>query len=333
MSDLFNEAYYAAASAPARLPESQAESRLRQVLNDEAFDIVSETVKRWNDTLRKQVRAVTALKLADDSGRTTSNVPVAVVDGLPNLLADATKEIETWQWWLVLHRPTLEQADRGLKLIDDQKDLLSNHISDVSTRMGAVWLSRAFIADILKRSVDENLLMRFKKIEEDILGAYWINASKIQIYWMPLAIFAPLLRVSLSTLTVAVLCHELVHAYSHRGVDIDGAYWPTDCFMKTNTYVKEGLAQYYTEQIMRSLGARLPDGLATFLAKTSKQSAPYTAYQNWLSNNNQPSPEAARLAMLEFRNSKPPVFDHEQFKEMLKLAQAQIRGGHTAAVD
>jgi hypothetical protein len=333
VSNFFNEAYYAGAAAPGRLPESQSERRLREVLSQEAFEIVSETVKRWNAPIRAEVRAVTALKLTDDSSRITANIPVSVIDGMPKPLAEATNEIEAWQWWLVLHRPTLEQADRGLKLIVDQKDLLSEHVSDVSTRLGAVWLSRSFIGDILKRSVDDDLLMRFQKIEEDILGAYWIHASRIQLYWMPLAIFAPLFRVSLSTLTVAVLCHELVHAYSHRGVDIDGSSWPTECFMKTDTYVKEGLAQYYTEQVMRALGARLPDGLDTFLAKTSKQAAPYTTYQNWLGDKKQPSPEAARLAMLEFRNAKPAIFEHEKFLEKLKLAQAQIRGRHKVEND
>jgi hypothetical protein len=330
MSDLFNEAYYAAASAPTRLPESKAESRLRQVLTTEAFDVVSETVKRWNVPLRSEVRAVTALKLADDSGRTTANIPVAVIDGMPNPLAEATSDLELWQWWLVLHRPALEQADQGLKLIVDQKDVLSQFVSDVPSRIDSISLSRAFIDDILKHSIDEDILERFKKIEEDIFGAYWIHASKIQLYWMPLAIFASLFRVSLSTLTAAVLCHELVHAYSHRGVDIDGSSWSTDCFIRTDIFVKEGLAQYYTEQIMRALGARLPDGLATFLAKTSKQSAPYTTYQNWLSDKKQPSPEAVRLAMLEFRNSEPPIFGHDEFQRILKSAQARIRGSRQA---
>jgi hypothetical protein len=193
--------------------------------------------------------------------------------------------------------------------------------------MGAVWLSRTLITDVLKRSIDDDLLMRFQKIEEDTLGAYWVHASKIQLYWMPLAIFAALLGVSLSTLTIAVLCHELVHAYSHRGVDMDGSFWPTDRFIKTDVYVKEGLAQYYTEQVMRALGTRLPDGLSTFLAKTSKQSAPYTTYQNWLGERKQPSPEATRSAMLALRNSNPAIFDHEKFLEKLKLAQTLRDGG------
>jgi hypothetical protein len=330
VSDLFDEPYYAATAAPPQLPSSQAETRLRQVLASSTFEVVSDTVKRWNATLRAEVRAVTALKFTDDTGRVAATAPVAVVDGMPKPLAEATNELETWQWWLVLHRPALEQADRGLKLIGDQREMLAQQLGDISTRMEAVGISRSFISEILQHSVEKNILERFGKIEEDILGAYWIHASRIQIYWMPLAIFAPILGVSVATLTVAVLCHELVHAYTHRGIDIDGGSWQTDRFIKADTYVKEGLAQYYTEQVMRVLGARLPDGLATFLAKTEKQSIPYRTYQDWLGAKKQPSPEATRLAMLEFRNADPPVFDHDKFLEKLKLAQAQIRGGRTS---
>ncbi len=329
MSDLFDEPYFAAATAPPRLPETQAEKRLREVLTKHAFKIVSDTVKRWNAPLRTEVRAVTALKLTDDSNRISTSVPVAVVDGLPKSLAEATSNFEAWQWWLILHRPALEQADRGLKLLVDEWDLLNQHISDVSQHADAVRDSRNLVATILTQSVEKALLERFGQIEEDVLGAYWIRASKIQIYWMPLAIFAPVFGVSLATLTAVVLCHELAHAYTHRGVDIDGTFWQTDRFIQTDTYVKEGLAQYYTERVMRGLRTRLPDGLDTFLAKTSKQSAPYTAYQDWLGETKQPSPEATRLAMLEFRNAQPPVFERQNFLERLKSAQAQIRGSAT----
>jgi hypothetical protein len=188
VSEFFNDAYYAAATAPPRLEETQSEVRLRQVLNATAFDIVDDTVSRWNGALRSEIRTITALKLTND-GRTIANVPVSVVDGMPKPLAELTKEIEAWQWWLVLHRSVLEQADRGLNLVVEQKELLSKHVPDVSTRMGAVWLSRTLITDVLKRSIDDDLLMRFQKIGEDILGAYWVHASKIQLYWMPLAIF------------------------------------------------------------------------------------------------------------------------------------------------
>ena len=114
--------------------------------------------------------------------------------------------------------------------------------------------------------------------------------------------------------------------YSHRGIDLNNKTWDTDHFIRTNVFVKEGLAQYYTEQIMRGLGARLPDGLDAFRKKTTRQSLPYTTYQNWLAPNQQPSPEATRLAMIEFRNATPQIYDHEAFVGRLKSAQAQLSG-------
>jgi hypothetical protein len=183
------------------------------------------------------------------------------------------------------------------------------------------------IQNILKHSTERTIFERFKKIEEDVFGAYWILASKIHLYWMPLALFAPILSVPLSTLATAVLCHELVHAYTHRGVDTNGESWATNHFIKTDIYVKEGLAQYYTEQIMQNTRDRLPDGLDTFLKKTSRQSPPYSSYQNWLGDKKQPNPETVRLAMLQFRNSNPPAHDHKKFSDLLHSAQVQILSG------
>jgi hypothetical protein len=314
--DLFDEPYYVAASAPPRLPGSQAEQRVMEVLRDRARETVVETVKRWNQALRTEVRAATALSLPDGA-----SVPVAVVDGMPKPLADATAHIETWQWWLAFHRPTLEQTDHNLGFLLNERDFLTHHLGDAARNMDSVSSSRSLIQNVLKHSTEKNIFECFKKIEQDVFGAYWILASRIQLYWMP--------RVALSALAAAVLCHELVHAYTHRGVDTNGESWATSHFIKTDVYVKEGLAQYYTEQIMQSLRDRLPDGLEAFLKKTSRQSAPYTAYQNWLGDKKQPSPEAVRLAMLQFRNSKSPIHDHESFSGLLHSAQAQIRGGRS----
>jgi hypothetical protein len=83
---------------------------------------------------------------------------------------------------LALNRPALERADEGLALIEDQEVLLSEHIPDVPTRLGGIDLARSLIYDIIQKSIDDDLVGRFGKIEEDVLGAYWINASRIQLY-------------------------------------------------------------------------------------------------------------------------------------------------------
>jgi hypothetical protein len=326
MNELFHEPYYAGAKAPPRLPETRAERRLKQVLTQSSKTIVAETVNRWNKPLRDAVRAATALKFTHDSGRVAATVSVEVIDGMPAPLAEGVVDIEPWQWWLVLNRPALMRSDQGLKLIEDHKNMLDNYLGDIAKEVDAIGTSRTFIAKLLGHSVEEDLLARFKSIEQDILGAYWIHASKIQIYWMPLTIFASVLNVDLGTLTICVLCHELVHAYTHRGIDLNRLSWETGQFISTDIYVKEGLAQYYTEHVMRGLVARLPDGLTTFLAKTERQSPPYNAYQDWLGTDRKPSLEATRLAMLEIRNTRPPFFDHESFKKRLISAQAQTSG-------
>jgi len=95
MDHRYREPYYAAAKAPGRLPETTAERRLQGVLSPQAYNMVLETVKRWNPLLRAEVRAMTALKLVDDSSRSSVSIQVSVVDGMPKPLAAVTSDLQT----------------------------------------------------------------------------------------------------------------------------------------------------------------------------------------------------------------------------------------------
>jgi hypothetical protein len=53
-----------------------------KVLAPATQKIAYDTVRRWNAPLRAEVRAVTALKLAKESGRTVDNIPVDVTETL-----------------------------------------------------------------------------------------------------------------------------------------------------------------------------------------------------------------------------------------------------------
>ena len=157
MHGLSDEPYYVAASAPGRLPESQAEQRLMEILTVRARETVAETVKRWNLALRSEVRAATALTL-----RNSTSVPVAVIDGMPKPLADVTDHIESWQWWLALHRPTLEQTDQGLQFLFSQKDFLTHHFGDAARNMDSVSNSRSLIKNILGFSTEKDIFEAFQ---------------------------------------------------------------------------------------------------------------------------------------------------------------------------
>lgn len=68
------------------------------------------------------------------------------------------------------------------------------------------------------------------------------NRGSIEVYWAVIGLVAALLDVRIEDLTTVVLTHELAHAYTHLGYDIDGANWPGQCFAKTESVLKEGLA-------------------------------------------------------------------------------------------
>jgi hypothetical protein len=113
--------YFSASTPPKRLPKSQAEERLWPVLASESAHIVEGAVKSWREILRQAVRDTTALKFTDETGKSVASVPIKVVAGLPQPFAEATSDLDTWKWWLVLHRPELEQADLSLKLVIDKR--------------------------------------------------------------------------------------------------------------------------------------------------------------------------------------------------------------------
>lgn len=78
MNEFFSP-FYAAKTAPKHLPQTKAENRLRQVLDDGAAHIVSEAVKRWRDILRQAVRDTAALKFTDEGGKAVVGVPIEVI--------------------------------------------------------------------------------------------------------------------------------------------------------------------------------------------------------------------------------------------------------------
>lgn len=61
-----------------------------------------------------------------------------------------------------------------------------------------------------------------KLIDEDILGIYSTNKRRIEIFWKAIALIAPIINSSVESLTVVVLAHELAHAHTHIGRDING---------------------------------------------------------------------------------------------------------------
>ena len=101
--------------------------------------------------------------------------------------------------------------------------------------------------------------------------------------------------------------------------DIEGRRWPAPLFAKAETALKEGLAQYYTERVLRRLDHRAGSALGVFWAMLPKQSAAYRAHEPWVKEF---SPEAVRRAMLEVRRWKEGGL--ADFNKRLQAAKVQL---------
>ena len=155
-----------------------------------------------------------------------------------------------------------------------------------------------------------------------MFGAYFFRNAEVHLYWMPLTIGAAVLGVPLEALTLVVAIHELAHAYTHLGRDIDGARWDTEAFSKTDVHIVEGLAQFYTEAICKKLMARQPTAHTAFESLLEAQSEAYNAYREWIPKSSPLAGELLRAAMIECRVRR--IIDHSAFAAMVARYRGQL---------
>ncbi|MBB3205481.1 hypothetical protein FHS27_001281 [Rhodopirellula rubra] len=169
-----------------------------------------------------------------------------------------------------------------------------------------------------KLAIAEKVRKEIKGISEDILGAYFYGSeSKIEIYWIAIAMTAAMADVRIEDLTIVVLIHELAHGYTHLGKDIDGGEWQTDGFLGSDAEVKEGLAQFYTHAITESLALRTPGPRLAYEAFLEMQGGPYLAHLKWLKQHPNRTGEIVRFTMVAAR-SGGEVKHVEWLKQMRK---------------
>jgi len=146
-------------------------------------------------------------------------------------------------------------------------------------------------------------------VRDDFLGVYQydiprirdedaVNRATIYIYWGVIGLVAEWMGCKVEDLAIVTLTHELAHAYTQLGADIDGRRWPASTFTKANPFLKEGLAQYYTDRVLHRLERKYGGALKAYEAMLSRQPEAYQTHELWVHDF---SPEAVRRAMLEVR--------------------------------
>jgi len=310
---------------------------------------VDKTRQRFNGLVRAILREEMALRLSMpsiDSDRSakleTTTVPVRLKAGVP--LVDNSpvevKNVEVIDIVLGCHRSGLEALASGAAASSRLVDVLEasgvaapgsypSHEHQICERWARTFLERLKEADPLTHILD---------FREDILGRYlyrlpqfiqplnqWTKdpyRGEVELYWGVIGLVAELLGSTPEDLAVVILSHELAHAYTHIGADIDGSRWGSMDFKNSAVELKEGLAQYYTQRVCIRLQDRCPGALRAFEELLPRQPERYWTHVRWIETKS--SPEHVRTAMLETRRRGSG--NATTFEET--LAQARARLGH-----
>jgi hypothetical protein len=304
---------------------------------------VEEKVRRVRDqvqpavreALRAECRLMFRTPEESEQRRPGAQVPVEVVPGHPAVLKDVQFPDDFERIMLLArYRPLLEQARNGASgLIRLRDELLRLPEPEKWTSAsGSDLQAIANWASALLKVLDQHdPLKKVLAVREDFLGVYeydvkdlladekTVNRATVRLYWGVIGLVSDWIGCSIEDLSIVVLTHELAHAYTQLGADIEGRRWAAGSFAKAETALKEGLAQYYSDRVLRRLDRRHGGALEVFLGLLPGQADVYRVHERWVEDS---SPEAIRRAMLEVRRwNEPKLAD---FNRRLKAAQNEL---------
>lgn len=304
--------------------DSEEEARIRKLLHSYQSDLskrVELCCKQWNQTIRGHIKSEMALDITVGEGK--QHAPVRVVDGLPNPFAKIVRELPDIEIWeLIFNRPLLQQTEKGFRLVEEKFGSIMKW-KPILGRLSKSELEkpRKFINSLCQELEKLEILKRISEIRQDILGAYFLYIPEIQIYWMVIGVIAGMLGITAEALTIVVLTHELAHAYSHLGHDIDGEQWKTETFAAADLRIVEGLAQFYTSVVCERISVRNPGVKEAYERLLSLQQGPYRVHENWKADEERAG-EVVRFGLIECRSKG--IIKYEEFEAKLEEARSRF---------
>ena len=283
-------------------------------------EAVKRAVRQWNRKIR--------IQLSNEIGFQLKGPPIQVhvVDGLParfSAILDSASGLEA----LLLNQGQLKSVVAGTRFMESERENVRRKDGEIAgpaqpdeiknvRKTAEAWLELAF---------DNDLGKGLAEIDEDMFGGYFLYLDKVLVYWSAIGAYAALYGVPVDALTFVVLSHELAHAYTHAGSDIDGFVWPTELFESTDVAVVEGLAQFYTEVVCKNLEEQIPDALTTFEDLMEQQHEIYRTHRQWIQGANRHSGEVVRVSLVECRRSGKPMHTKD-FAEIIRKRRNEIAG-------
>jgi hypothetical protein len=241
---------------------------------------------------------VTKLKTVDISDQ----IPESVY----NILAGMSKS----GTWFLLNRRRLRTTQDTL---DEARSMLaSDERYDASRQLSAAGETlRNALADA-KSEAEHALNTILTSSRNDVFGAYRYfpddRPPSIEVYWFIVWLVSQHLQRDYRDLLSIVFMHEYAHYFTHYGPDAnqthmnhkDRVRWNTTSFENADDYVKEGLAQFYTQLWCDGKGRkrwkhREPREIFdTLIERLPEQ---YSWHQTW----KRPTAEQVRAALRQVR--------------------------------
>ena len=282
--------------------------------------VVERTLKLWNLKVRSQLATEIGFQLQ------RRHVRVRVADGLPAPLSGILGGTDGLEL-LLLNQALLRDVVAGTWFMESVRDRVKASDGTIvgPARPRDIRIVRETAEAWLKLIKGHDVGKALRRIDEDVLGAYFYRRGEVKVYWLAVGIFSALHAVPLQALTVVVLAHELAHAYTHLGFDIDGYDWPTERFGSTDIAIIEGLAQFYTEIVCKNLEAQMPEAIQAFRHLMSQQSEIYSTHRAWVREDERDSGEIVRVSLVECRRSGKEMH-RDDFAQTVKKRRQEISG-------
>jgi len=193
------------------------------------------------------------------------------------------------------------------------------------------------IAEVHLKQIEKKIIRRTNSEEntaDDLLGVFFhcrikhnipIMQPWIELYPQVIAYFSFVLGVSADSLATVVLTHELAHAYSLAGYDLNCSRGKLLC-----TYVPkdmaEGIAQYYTHAVCEQLEHSYSGLSKAFDELLDGQRKPYKIFKGWLKPDSL-NHEAVRSVWIKYRENPTNYGNEQDFKtEVLTYNQKTNAG-------
>jgi hypothetical protein len=321
-------------NAPLRnISDEKITQSIANILGAGVENKVRTTVDTWNQRIRDQLRKATGLRLSH--GDQVQHVPIRVIPYLPRTFIDIVRNWdENFLQWVFTNLADLETTRQTLRDFYNTYPMIEQALAP-DVEPAAVPTDINLVADLVDQIIEARKIdwpgvirhpeepsgaSRGRSIEWDgsePFGTYNPRHPSIEIHWVAIGMFVTLsdeFNNSVEDLTAKVLAHELAHAYTHVGFDIDGIRWDTDAFVHTDIFILEGLAQIYSEAVCLAVRKRNPGPLSAMNDLLIYQAPWYSEHRNWAPTHSHRS-EIIRHALIDTRTKGE--IEYESFLSQL----------------